>query len=76
MHVKELLHKMLAPVIHKKRLETLSLLIEGVIKTKKLSLSELARSITLPIQERSAIKRVDRLLGNPNLHQDDDPWPY
>lgn len=46
------------------------MLIEGVIKTKKLSLTELARSITLPIQERSAIKKVDRFLGNKNLYQD------
>lgn len=70
MRAKEFLHKMLSSVIHKKQLNTLSLLIEGVIKNKKLSLTELARSITLPIQERSAIKRVDRFLSNKKLYQD------
>jgi hypothetical protein len=69
MHVKGFLHKLLSPVtIHQKRLSTLSLAVEAVIRGKKLSLTALARSISLPIQERSAIKKIDRLLGNTKLH--------
>lgn len=69
MHVKGFLHKLLSSVtIHQKRLSTLSLSVEAVIKSKKLSLTELARSLSLPIKERSAIKRIDRLLGNSKLH--------
>src|SRR3990167_3564777 len=69
MHVKGFLHKLLSSVtIHQKRLATLSLSVEAVIKSKKLSLTALARSISLPIKERSAIKKVDRLIGNEKLH--------
>ena len=69
MHVKGFLHKLLSSVtIHQKRLATLSLSVEAVIKSKKLSLTALARSIPLKIQERSAIKKVDRLVGNVKLH--------
>jgi hypothetical protein len=41
---------------------------EALIKCKKLSLSSLGREIDLPIQERSAIRRSDRFLGNLKLH--------
>lgn len=69
MHVKGFLHKLLSSVtIHQKRLLTLSLSVEAVIRSKKLSLTALARSLSLPIQERSAIKKIDRLVGNKKLH--------
>jgi len=68
MHVKGFLHKMLLSVMHKKRLATLTMLIETVLKTKRLSLAGLARGMDIPIQERSAIKRVDRFLGNQGLY--------
>lgn len=72
MHVKGFLHKILLPVMHKKRLVTLTLCVEAVLKTKKLSLSELGRAINLPIKERSAIRRSDRLLSNAKLHEERD----
>jgi Transposase DDE domain len=73
MHVQGFLHKMLSSVMHKKRLETLTLCITAVLKTKKLSLSELGRALKLPkIKERSAIRRSDRILGNKKLHAERD----
>jgi hypothetical protein len=67
MHAKGFLHKLLLPVMHKKRLRTLEVLVETVLRSKKLSLSELGREMDLPIQERSGIRRVDRFLGNKKL---------
>jgi hypothetical protein len=64
----KLLHKMLAGVIHAKRLVTLSFFVLATIKTKKLSLTNLGRSADFDIQERSAIRRADRFLGNEYLH--------
>lgn len=68
MHIKGFLHKKLSVVMHKKRLDTLSLLIETALINKKVSLTELGREINLPIQERSGIRRVDRFLGNEKLY--------
>lgn len=68
MHASGFLHKLLSSVMHKKRLTTLILLVIAAIISKKLSLSQLAREIDLPIQERSAIRRADRFLGNVGLY--------
>jgi hypothetical protein len=70
MHIKGFLHKLLSSVTHKKRLTTLALLVETVIKSKKLSLSALARELPPTTQERHAIKRVDKFLGNTKLHKE------
>jgi hypothetical protein len=68
--VKEFLHKLLSNTIHNGRLKTLSLAVEAAIHTKQLSLTKLGRSIDLPIQERSGIQKVNRLLGNQKLQED------
>lgn len=70
MHIERFLHKLLSPVTHLKRLSTISLVVETAIKSKKMSLTTLGRLLPLPIQERSGIKRVDRLLGNKKLHKE------
>lgn len=70
MHVKGFLHKILPSVIHKKRLTTLTILVETLLDSKKLSLTALGRAIKLPIKERSGIRRVDRFLGNQKFHQE------
>lgn len=70
MHLQGFLHHLLSSVIHKKRLNTLLLLISTAIKTKSLSLTHLGRGIDLPIKERSGIRRVDRFLGNNKLHRE------
>lgn len=67
MHVKGFLHKLLSSVMHKKRLDTLLIMVIGLITFKKLSVTELGRGINLPIQERSAIRRADRFIGNRKL---------
>jgi hypothetical protein len=61
---------MLSSVMHKKRLDTLKILVTTVLRSKKLSLSELGREMDLPIQERSCLKRVDRFLGNEKLYKE------
>lgn len=68
MHVKGFLHKMLLPVMHKKRLNTLVMLVNTVLISKRLSLTELGRAMSTTIQERSGIRRSDRFLGNTNLY--------
>jgi len=68
MHVEKVLHKMLTDVMHLKRLTSLVLMVNTVLHTKRLSLTQLGRSLALPIQERSGIRRADRLMGNHKLH--------
>jgi len=70
MHVKGFLHKLLSSVIHKKRLTTLIILVTGLIQWKRLSITELGRGINLNIQERSAIRRADRFVGNRKLRRE------
>lgn len=70
MHVKKLLHKFLEPVMHKKRLSTLLLMVLAGLKSKRLSLTLLGRSMPSSAQERSCIRRSDRLLGNKHLQKE------
>ncbi len=70
MHANAFLHKILAPVIHKARAKVLSEVIIAAINTKKLTLTALGRGIDSPIQERSGIQKVNRLLGNEALLAD------
>jgi hypothetical protein len=65
MHVEAFIHKILSPVIHKARIKLLICVINAVIKTKELKLTTLGRALELPIQERSGIRKIDRLLSNP-----------
>lgn len=70
MHVKGFLHKFLSPVIHKRRLNALSDVVNAAIISKQLTLTALGRAVDLPIQERSSIQKVNRILGNKNLLKD------
>lgn len=65
MHVAAIVQELLENSIHKTRIKTLSVLIEGVIHGKELKLTSLGRHIKIEGQEGSAINRVDRFLGNP-----------
>jgi Transposase DDE domain len=67
MHAKQFLHEMLSPVMHLKRLETLELLITGLMNDKKLSVTQLGRSLDNDAQEKNNIKRSDRFLSNPHI---------
>lgn len=70
MHQMQFLHKILSPVMHQKRLKSLIVFVSVLLKSKKLSLTELGREINLPIQERSGIRRADRFLGNKKLYEE------
>ena len=67
MHAKGFLHKILTPVIHKAQIKVLTEVTTAAIITKKLTLTALGRAIDSPIQERSGIQKVNRLLGNQSL---------
>lgn len=60
MHLETMVQKLFGKVMHQKRLETLVHILKGVFRAKNFSLTELGRSLALPVQERSCIRRVDR----------------
>ncbi len=64
MHVEGIVQELLETAIHKTRIGTLSVLIEGVIDCKELKLTSLGRHLKINGKECSAINRVDRFLGN------------
>lgn len=70
MQVEDILSKHLSKVMHKKRLSTLSLLVGSLFNAKFFSLTGLGRALKTAAQERSAIRRVDRFLGNKLLQKD------
>lgn len=65
MHAKTFLHKLFGSAIHKMRITVLSDVITAIIRMKALKLVSVGRALDLPIQERSGIRKVDRVLGNP-----------
>jgi hypothetical protein len=67
MHAKGFLHKLLGSSIHSSRIKALSEVVTATIHTKKLQLTSIGRAIDLPIQERSGIQKVNRLLKNKHL---------
>ena len=70
MQVAAILSKHLSKAMHKTRLITLSLLVESLFHAKFFSLTGLGRALKTETQERSAIRRVDRFMGNKRLQQD------
>ncbi|RYX03723.1 IS4 family transposase [Legionella pneumophila] len=65
MQVSTILHQLLSLSIHKTRLKGLIPVITALIKSKKLQLSELGRSLSGKSKERSGIRLIDNLLSNP-----------
>lgn len=70
MHIQRFLHNLLPNSIHMKRINTLSVFVSALLTEKKLSLSQLGRSLKNKVQEKHNIKRCDRFLGNEKLHQE------
>ena len=68
MNIKLIIHKMLSQVMHAKRLTSLEYAVESAFECRQLSVTGLGRSLSLPIQERSGIRKMDRLVGNQKLH--------
>lgn len=67
MHIGLFLHTLLSPVMHLKRLSTLTALISGLLRDKRLSVTALGRSLNGTAKEKNNIKRSDRFLNNKNL---------
>jgi hypothetical protein len=69
MQRKKLLHTFFqeSGVLHKKIHKSLSLACEGLLKSKKLSVAGIARSIPSKTTYKHNIKRIDRLLSSPTL---------
>lgn len=64
MHANAFLHKLLGSALHKSRINTLAVMVDGVIKSKSLKLTTVGRALMIKGQERSGIQRIDRLLSN------------
>lgn len=64
MQVTEILHQLLDDSIHKTRIKSLTPVIQAIIVSKELRLTELGRSLEIPGKERSGIHRMNRLLAN------------
>ncbi|MBU2570353.1 MAG: hypothetical protein KJ725_10035 [Gammaproteobacteria bacterium] len=65
-----LLHNLIKralPKLHRTRLKTLMATVEGGLKSISVSLTDLGRALPGPAYPKHKIKRIDRLLGNPNL---------
>jgi len=73
MHAAQFLHKQLTvgqPQIHKKRLSSLISAVVGLLSCEVLQLSAIGRASANSCTDKDAIKRVDRLLGNNELHRE------
>lgn len=64
MQVAKILHQLLDTTIHKTRIKSLLPIIQAIIVSKQLRLTQLGRSLDTSGKERSGIRRVDRLLAN------------
>lgn len=75
MQPSELLHKAFMKkitTIHKTRLNNIMMSVEALIRSKKLTLTALGRHMQSDTKIRSDIRKVDRLLGNKQLHKEVD----
>lgn len=73
MHVIKLLHKTLtstADSIHQVRLNALLAGVESLLNGSFLTVTALGRGVSSVALEKHNIKRMDRLLSNPHLHQE------
>ena len=67
MQVQTILHQLLSTAIHKTRVKGLIPVLQAVIKSKKLQLTQLGRALKGKAKERSGIRLIDKLLSNPYL---------
>lgn len=73
MHAIHMLHRLLSkgcPHLHQKRLTSLCAATDAAVSGAALTLSDLGRGLATRVSMKHNIKRVDRLLGNPALHQE------
>jgi hypothetical protein len=77
MHIQQLLHGILSkslPHIHIKRITALLNAVTSLLHGKKLSLTQLGRTMRGSAKERHCIRKMDRLLGNEKLHAEIDDY--
>src|SRR3989338_2124203 len=73
MRVQEILYRVLkkhAPGVHSKRVAALIGSVMALIDGKRLTLTGIARSIRGKCTPKSAIRKIDKLLGNVKLHKE------
>lgn len=78
MHARTILQKCFADVfhaMHAARAEVLSLAVQSLLSARRLVLMDLARAWPGAERVRAPLKRLDRLLSNPRLHQE-RVWLY
>ena len=71
MHALSILHRELlssCPWMHAKRRSTLLAAVQAAVLGSRLRLSDLGRGLSAAVAVKHNIKRIDRLLGNANLH--------
>lgn len=71
MHCTRLLHKLIknsCPNINKKRLDSLFICVDSILSGGNLAVASIGRNIKTNTNEKHAIKRADRLVGNKKLH--------
>lgn len=77
MQLIKLLHKIFKkelPTIHKIRLKNIMSASEALINVNKLTLTALGRNLSKKTKTRSNIKKMDRLLGNSILHEENNSF--
>jgi hypothetical protein len=74
MQGKKLLHKFIkeSASLHKKLMDALLVTCEGLLKSKKLTVTSLGRAIDSKTTDKYCIKRVDRLVSNSTLAKNRD----
>jgi len=73
MQAKKLLHSLLEKActnMHRHRFSSLLMCCEGLLFGQRLTLTHIGRSIRNQVSAKHNIKKVDRLLANPMLHQE------
>tara|TARA_R110001592_G_scaffold187611_2_gene432392 strand:- start:109 stop:627 length:519 start_codon:yes stop_codon:yes gene_type:complete len=69
-HILHDLHKKQCPNLHAKRLSSLMVATQSLLDKQQLSLTELGRNIAGSVAPKHNIKRIGRLLGNRQLHNE------
>jgi hypothetical protein len=70
MHATTFLHKLLSPVMHLKRLETLKLMVVAALKERRVSVTGLGRALEGEALEKSNILRSSRFISNAKLYNE------
>ena len=70
MHHLAIVQKTLSPVIHTKRLNCLSEVVNSAFLAESLTVTQLGRALSNSLTEKNGIKKADRLLSNTKLHDE------